>query len=308
MILVTGAGGFIGKRLCTHLRAAEFDVIPLYHAEKAEFHDDWWALDLTRTDHLALLKANTSAPDTVIHLAGCVSIALQASPGDPASAPLPGKEDVARIYRVNVGATANVLDYCLHIGVRHLIFASSQAIYGMPQTEILTEDSPCVPIEHYAASKLCCEFLLQIGAHQGLSVTVLRFPGVFDEGRKSGIVYSYCQMAISSKRIRVTNDFPLPFDVIHLDDVVDGLGRSVRYRGQHWTCLNLAYGEPCNVNLLADAVAELVPGCQVEHSKVPQPVVQMDVRRAIAALGWRAQSRRKRLASMLETVRNADRT
>jgi nucleoside-diphosphate-sugar epimerase len=255
---------------------------------------------------LALFKANTYAPETVIHLAGCVSIALQASPGDPASAPLPGKEDVARNYAVNVGATANVLDYCLHIGVRHLIFASSQAIYGMPQTEILTEDSPCAPLEHYAASKLCCECLLQVGARQGVAVTVLRFPGVFGEERKNGVVYKYCQAAISSKKISVIAHFPLPFDVIHIDDVVDGIEKVVQYGGHDWTCLNLAYGEPCNVNLLADEIAELVPGCQVEHSKIPQPVVQMDVQRTVAALGWRPQPRRKRLASMLEIVRNAD--
>lgn len=37
---------------------------------------------------------------------------------------------ISEVYRTNIVATANVLDYCLNNGVSHLIFASSQAVYG----------------------------------------------------------------------------------------------------------------------------------------------------------------------------------
>lgn len=305
MILITGANGFIGRRLYARMKAAGARIIPLYRAEQPELCDDLWALDLTQDAHLSLLKAMAPAPETVIHLAGYVEIALQADPRDPSTAPLPDKEDIARIYASNVSATANLLDFCLHAGVRHLIFASSQAVYGLPQREVLTEESPCAPLEHYAASKLCCEHLLHVGSRQGISTTILRLPGVFSEERTSGVVYRYCQMAIRSKKISPRAQFPLPLDVIHLDDVIGAFEKAVEHSEHKYLCLNIATGEPCSLDLLADAIAELVPGCKVEHSEVPQPVVQMDIQRAYAILGWKAQPRRVRLPSMLESVRNA---
>jgi len=305
MILITGAGGFIGRRLCARLNAAGWNIVPLYHAEDAVMRGDAWALDLAQPRQLSLLKTSIPAPETVIHLAGDVEIVLEPNLKDPSSAPLPGKEDVARTYTANVSGTAALLDFCLTLGVRHLIFASSQAVYGMPQERILTEESPCAPLEHYAVSKLCCEQLLEMGARQGIAVTILRLPGVFDEERKSGIVYNYCATAIRSKRIQVTSDFPLPLDVIHLDDVVAAFEKAVQYGGQNLLRLNIATGEPCNLDILADSVAELVHGCQVKHGRVPQPVVQMDPSRAYEVLQWRSRPRHERLASMLERVRNA---
>jgi UDP-glucose 4-epimerase len=305
MILLTGAGGFVGRRLYARLKASGLQVVPLYHAEVPELQDDRVAVDLIRSDHLSLLKSMALLPETVIHLAGEIQIALQPDPQYPSNTPLPGREDLVRIYMANVTTTVNVVDFCLHAGVRHLVFASSQAVYGMPETGVLTEESSCAPLEHYAASKLCCEHILRVSARQGLAVTVLRFPGVFSEERRGGSVYKYCWEATSSKRITVTAQFPLPFDVIHVDDVTDGLEKAVRFGGREWTCLNLAYGEPCSLDLLADAIADLVPGCQVDHSRVSQPVVQTDSLKAYAILGWKPKPRQMRLTSMLESVRNA---
>jgi UDP-glucose 4-epimerase len=304
-ILVTGADGYIGKRLSAYFRTTGLKIIPLYHAERANITEKQWHLDLTRLDHLALLKAKAVVPETVIHLAGYAEIALQSNPEDPCALPVTASADIGRIYQANVGATANLLDFCLRKGVRHLVLASSQAVYGFPQAQIVTEESPCVPLEHYAASKWFCEQILKFGTQQGLSVTVLRFPGVFSEQRKSGAVFKFCHEAVNSNKIRVTIDFPLPFDVIHLEDVVEGIARAVHHGGQGWKCLNLSYGEPCSLDLLADAIAELVPGCEVEHSKVPQPVIQLDPQRAIAILQWKPQSRQTRLAKMVENVRHA---
>ena len=135
-------------------------------------------------------------PNTIIHLAGHVEIALRAKPHTQNAFPIPGNENISQIYTANVGATANLLDFCLSMGVRHLIFASSQSVYGMPHSNPLTEETPCMPLEHYAMSKLCCEQLLQIGVNQGLVVTIMRIPGVFSETRQSGVVFRFCQQAV----------------------------------------------------------------------------------------------------------------
>ena len=95
---------------------------------------------------------------------------------------------------------------------------------------------------------------------------------------------------------------PLPFDVIDVDDIVEGIRRAIGYAGDGYICLNLATGESCSLNLLADAIAELVPGCVVERGPVPQPVVTMDSSLAYQILGWKALPRRERLTTMLEAV------
>lgn len=304
MILVTGAGGFIGRRLVSRFASNELEVMPLYRSEHVRMCSDRWEADLTRSEHISLLKEARDKPTTVIHLGGYINIVLQPNPDDPTARPIPGMSDISRIYKENVLATANLLDFCLDTNVEHIIFASSQAVYGMPITEIITEESPCRPLEHYANSKLCCEQLLQVGARQGTSVTVLRFPGVFSEERRNGVVYEYCKAALHKKKITVSADIPLPLDVIYIDDVVNGFYKAVLHGGDGWLCLNLATGEHCSLNVLADAVAQLVPQCQVEYSKIPQPIICMNPSRAHATLGWRAVPQRERLRLVLSKMDN----
>ena len=306
MILLTGASGFIGQHLHAKLAEMGLHVIPLYHTTRPQMLEHQWACDLTCPEHLLELKNAVKMPKTIIHLAGHVEIVLCARPHMKEAAPLPGKENISKIYAANVGATANLLDFCLSTGVEHLIFASSQSVYGMPQSCPLTEETPCDPLEHYAMSKLCCEQLLQIGAQQGFSVTILRIPGVFSEVRQSGVVFEFCQQAVRTGQISVKAEYPLALDVIHLEDLIDAFTKTVSWGGQGGgICLNIATGEPCSLNLLAETIASLVPLCQVLHTQIPQPVVSMDPKRAEALLGWKAQPQRYRLATMVRSINYA---
>jgi len=181
-------------------------------------------------------------------------------------------------------------------------------VYGMPVKEPLDEDAPCAPLEHYAASKLCCEKILEVGSRQGLSVTVLRIPGIYSEDRTSGIVHQFLRSAISDHHIKVRMRFPLPIDVLHIGDLVPAIEKAIVFGGSGYTCLNISTGEPCSANLLADDIAGLVPGCRVSYGDIPQPVVRLDPARAGKVLGWRSLPRRVRLQSMIESLANARRS
>jgi len=306
VILITGADGFIGRSLLAKLKELGHLAIPLRHGALARALDTEWECDLTRPDHLITLETAAPIPETVIHLAGYVEIALRANLKSPDGPPLPAEENVSKIYAFNVGATANVLNYCLRAGVRRLIFASSQTVYGIPQTIPVDEDAPCAPLEHYAMSKLCCEQLLRTGARQGLDITALRLPGIFSETRRSGVVFQFCRQALEAKLIQVTAGFPLPLDVLHLADAVAAFAEAVGYNEPGWTCLNISTGLPCSLDLLAEAVAALVPGCRVAHGQIAQPIVQMDPTRANTLLGWKAQPREMRLTGMLTEISHAN--
>lgn len=300
MILVTGAGGFIGRHLVEHFKSIGLNVVPLYHGSEVKILHNRWEADLSRIEHIQKLREVAQIPHTIIHLAGHIDISLKTNPASPLMPPIPGKEDIPELYLSNVLATANILDYCLHKGVKRIIYASSQAVYGIPTDEILTEESACIPLEHYAVSKLCGEYLLKVGARQGVAVVVLRFPGLYGENRTEGIVYKFFLSALQIGRINVDIDIPLPLDVIHINDVINAFEKAVHYRGENWICLNIATGEPCSLNLLADSIAELIPGCKVEHAAIPQPVVCMDSSKARAVLNWQAVPRRERLSSTIK--------
>jgi hypothetical protein len=95
MILLTGAGGFIGSHLFRHLKKTGREVLPLYHSDEAEFLGDRWALDLANPAHLAAARSMSLPIDTVIHLAGRVDIALKANPENALLPPVPGDQDIA---------------------------------------------------------------------------------------------------------------------------------------------------------------------------------------------------------------------
>lgn len=63
-------------------------------------------------------------------------------------------------YNQNVTGTAKVLDAMHRAGVNKMVFSSSAAVYGTPETELVTEDSPTRPESPYGESKLIGEWLL----------------------------------------------------------------------------------------------------------------------------------------------------
>ncbi|MFQ3544288.1 NAD(P)-dependent oxidoreductase [Halobacillus rhizosphaerae] len=304
MILLTGGGGFVGRKLLEALQGLYGEVLPVFRSDCYSNQKEYIQLDLTSIKHLEQLKQRKDHPDTVVHFAGLVDIHLLPNQTNPTLAPVPANKDIASLYMANTISTANLLEYCLAAGVKHLIYASSQTVYGLPKTQVIQEETLCEPLEHYAVSKYCAEQLLKTGSKQDLAVTCLRFPGIYGEGRKSGMVYKLCEAAVKRKEIKVEFSMPLPLDVLHIEDVIEAVQKAVVHGGSGWTCLNISTGEPCNILLLAQRIASLMKDCKVIDASVEQPVIQLDNSRAKEVLGWSPWPMNKRLVNMLESVEN----
>jgi UDP-glucose 4-epimerase len=63
-------------------------------------------------------------------------------------------------FDVNVVGTRRILEAMRNAGVKSLVFSSTCAVYGEPQTVSLVEPMPCRPVDPYGASKLACEWLM----------------------------------------------------------------------------------------------------------------------------------------------------
>ena len=86
-------------------------------------------------------------------------------------------------YLQNVGGMAKVLTAMRQTGVTQFIFSSSAAVYGMPDAELISEDTRCEPINPYGQTKLIGEWMLANAERAwGLNWTALRYFNVAGSG------------------------------------------------------------------------------------------------------------------------------
>lgn len=80
-------------------------------------------------------------------------------------------------YRENVAGLGVLLEAAAAAaGVRSFVFSSSAAVYGVPEAEVITEDTPCAPISPYGETKLAGEWLVRAtGRAHGMSTACLRY-------------------------------------------------------------------------------------------------------------------------------------
>lgn len=166
-VLVTGGAGYVGAVLVPQLLAAGYAVrvIDLYlygdHVlDEVRGHP---ALTEIRGDirDRTLLDESMPGCDAVIHLA-CIS-------NDPSYElnPALGKS-------INYDAFLGLVDSAKAAGVKRFIYASSSSVYGIKDTDNVTEDLPLAPLTDYSKYKALCEDYLEEARAPGFTTLVLR--------------------------------------------------------------------------------------------------------------------------------------
>jgi len=100
---------------------------------------------------------------------GVMHIAAKKQVGESVERPL-------HYYRENVTGLETLLEAMTATGADRLVFSSSAAVYGMPDVELVTEDTPCAPMSPYGETKLVGEWLIRAAdrAH-GIRSASLRY-------------------------------------------------------------------------------------------------------------------------------------
>lgn len=173
LALVTGAAGFVGRRLCRDLNARGVRVRALDLAEAPGPWDEIHAHDLTRPLDLAPVLAEV---DTVFHLAGLAHSSLIGSLAQAA-------------YReLNVEATRHLVAAATRCGVARFLFLSSVKALGEGDQGLLDDDSPPRPTSDYGRSKLEAEqIVLEAGRRTGMHVAVIRSALIYGAGVKGNL-------------------------------------------------------------------------------------------------------------------------
>ena len=165
-VIVTGGAGYIGSHTCKELAAQGFR--PIVIDDLSTGHADfvkWGPLLQARIqDTPAVLAAfNEYKPIAVFHFAASASV------GESMQSP-------QAYYDNNVVGSISLLTAMRESGCQHMIFSSTCAVYGWPQSVPIPTDHPTKPINPYGSSKLMVEQILaDCAAADNLSVANLRY-------------------------------------------------------------------------------------------------------------------------------------
>lgn len=203
-ILVTGANGLIGYRLCGKLLDQDYTVLALSRRENP-------ALLKPLLDHprLTLLKGDVTDPaftsnllrnyqiNVVFHLA----VERYFPDRRKRNTPILLQETAA--YRTNFEGTLNLLQSAGNSGVSAWIQSSAMMVYDIENTTDLpvSERRPPTPVEPNGMSVFLAEQACQyFGRTTGLNYLILRYPGVFGRGKESGIITKLVRHCLGSDK------------------------------------------------------------------------------------------------------------
>ncbi len=205
--LVTGGAGYIGSHVVRAFREEGIDVVVV--DDLSSGHAEFVPVDVPFYRGTLL---DGELLETVFRehtISGVVHVAGFKYAGVSVQRPL-------HTYEQNVTATAVLLAAMQEAGVDAIVFSSSAAVYGTPDTDLVTEETPKSPESPYGESKLIGEWLLRDqGVAAGLRHTSLRYFNVVGSG--SDELYDTSPH----------NLFPLVFDAL-----VDG--RTPRINGNDY--------------------------------------------------------------------------
>jgi UDP-glucose 4-epimerase len=165
--LVTGGAGYIGAHVVRALEAGGRSVVVYddLSTGSRERVPDGVPLVVGSVLDGALLDSTLRAHE----IAGVVHIAGKKQVAESVERPL-------HYYRENVTGLGTLLEAMTAAGVGRIVFSSSAAVYGMPDTDLVTEDTDCRPLSPYGETKLAGEWLISAAARaHGLRAASLRY-------------------------------------------------------------------------------------------------------------------------------------
>jgi UDP-glucose 4-epimerase len=302
VVLVTGGAGYIGSHAVLALKDAGIPVVVydnLSTGVRSAVPDDVVLVegDIGDTAHLAKAMGEHRI-GAVMHFAGSIVVSESV-------------EKPLKYYYNNTQNSLGLIDTCIAQGVRHMIFSSTAAVYGEPESSPISEDTPTKPINPYGASKLMTEQMLRdASAAHGLNVGILRYFNVAgaDPAGRAGqntpaathLIKVAVQAALGLRdNISVFGtDYQTPDgtcirDYIHVSDLADAHVLALRHLVENGGNLlvNCAYGRGFSVREVLRAV-ETVTGSPLPVIDAPRragdpPALVASADRIREVLGWK---------------------
>nr|ALK28517.1 Cbm28, UDP-glucose 4-epimerase [Streptomyces thermotolerans] len=299
--MITGGAGYIGAHVVRAMTAA---------GERAVVYDDLSTGIAERVpDGVPLVAGSTLDAELIARtladhsVTGVVHLAAKKQVGESVERPL-------HYYRENLEGLRVLLDAVTAANVPSLVFSSSAAVYGMPDVDLVTEETPCEPMSPYGETKLAGEWLVRAtGRATGLSTASLRYfnvagaasPELADTGVYNLVPMVFEKLTEGAPPSVFGDDYPTPDgtcvrDYIHVVDLAEAhvaAARALRSSPGRSLTLNIGRGEGVSVREMIDRI-NAVTGHDRPPAVVPRrpgdPArVVASADRAATELGWKAR-------------------
>lgn len=245
---------------------------------------------------------------------GVVHLAARKQVGESVEQPL-------RYYRENVGGLVTLLEAVADAGIKRFVFSSSAAVYGNPPAvDLVSEDTPCVPINPYGETKLTGEWLVRAaGRAHGIATVCLRYfnvagaaaPELADTGVFNVVPMVFDRLTRGEAPRIFGDDHPTPDgtcvrDYIHVADLADAhlaAARRVTERPEGDLTVNIGRGAGVSVRELVTLIGEVSgdtrPALVEPRRAGDAPRAVADAGLAAKELGWTA---RRGVREMVESA------
>ncbi|AOR33963.1 UDP-glucose 4-epimerase GalE [Streptomyces fodineus] len=299
--LITGGAGYIGAHVVRAMteageRTVVYDDLSTGVAERVPAE-----VPLVQGSVLdAELVARTLAEHEI---SGVVHLAAKKQVGESVELPL-------HYYRENVEGLRTLLEAVTAAGVPSFVFSSSAAVYGMPDVDLVTEETPCLPMSPYGETKLAGEWLVRAtGKATGMSTASLRYfnvagaagPELADTGVFNLIPMVFEKLTEGAPPRIFGDDYPTPDgtcvrDYIHVVDLAEAhvtVARALASSPGTDLTLNIGRGEGVSVREMIDRINAVTgydrpPTVTPRRPGDPARVVAAATRIA-TELGWQAK-------------------
>jgi UDP-glucose 4-epimerase len=299
-ILVTGGAGYIGSHIVRQLVDAGEKVVVLDNLStgfRSAVLDCELVVGDTGDQELVARLLSDYNVDAIMHFAAHIIV--------PESV-----EQPLKYYANNTCSSHNLLECASRANVKHVIFSSTAAVYGIPETGHASEDSPTQPINPYGSSKLMTEWMLRdLSYASDIKYVALRYFNVAgcDPGGRIGLstkkstllmkVACEAAVGIRDKLYIFGTDYPTPDgtglrDYIHVEDLASAHLNALTYlrKGGESTTLNCGYGHGYSVREVLAAV-EKAHGSPLPIEEGPRragdpPILIAVANRVQEVLGW----------------------
>lgn len=264
-VLVTGAGGFVGRHLAADLARRGFDVLSAYRGTAPEGAPHPIRLDLATAGKLP------GGIEAVVHAA-----ATSAWAGVSADA----------MARDNVEATRRLIALAIEAGTKRFVFCSSMSAFGDIKSGSVDETTPVADPDVYGMTKLIGEALLREAA-PALSGLALRLPAVIGPGAKRNFLAVATENMKSGRDVSIFNP-DAPFNnAVHCADL-GALVAGVLGRG--WQGYDMVVLGAAGMTTIRAAVERLRARMGARSAIVVRPAGKgaftLDSARAISRFGY----------------------
>lgn len=301
-VLVTGGAGYIGSHAVLALRDAGFPVVVIDNLttgfrwavpEDVPFYEG----DIADEALIDRIRAEQGTA-AIMHFAGSIIV--------PESV-----ENPLKYYHNNTAKSRSLIESAVRNGIKHFIFSSTAATYGMPKTIPVSEDAPKEPINPYGTSKLMTELMLRdVTLAHPINSCALRYfnvAGADPQGRTGQSTAGATHLikvaveAVLGKRAGVAvygTDYDTPDgtgvrDYIHVSDLAEAHVIALKWlieKPEESLTLNCGYNRGFSVLEVLDAV-ERVSGVKLQRTLAPRrpgdpPSLVADNRRILETFRW----------------------